>query len=801
MKKIITMCLGIIYAVIGYSQVLTIKDKATQQALEMASIASENPKVFSISDIRGHADISLFKNAAIIEIRLLGYKTERKSYAELEQLSFNILLTQSGLSLDEVVISATRWRQSSRDVPGKISSISTKEVRLQNPQTAADLLAVSGKVFLQKSQQGGGSPMIRGFSTNRLLYSVDGVRMNTAIFRSGNLQNVISLDPFATEKTEVFFGPGSVIYGSDAIGGVMSFVTLNPRLSMDDKPLITGKALTRYSSANNEMTGHFDVNVANKKWSSVSSFSSYDFGDLRMGSKGPDEYLRHVYVQRQDSTDVIITNDDPRVQVPTGYSQINLMQKVRFKPNENWDFVYAFHFSETSEYSRYDRHIRYRNGLPRYGEWNYGPQKWMMNNLAITHQGQNKLYDELNIRLAIQNFGESRIDRDINKNERHVRTEDVDAYSANFDFNKSIGTKHKLYYGLEAVMNDVTSIGIDEDISTGIKAEGPSRYPQSTWASYAAYLNYQLKVSEKILVQAGARYNQYSMESEFDTTFYPFPYTSSSMNQGALTGSLGLIYRPTEKWVLSTNLSTGFRAPNVDDAGKVFDSEPGSVVVPNPDLTAEYAYSFDLEIAKVFGEIVKVELSGYYTVLQDALVRRDYQLNGMDSIDYDGTLSQVQAIQNAAVATVYGIQAGLEVKSKSGIGFSTDFNYQIGEEEVDDGTKSPSRHAPPWFGTTRLNYSVNKFDLQLYATYCGEKKFEDLPQEEQGKTEIYAIDQNGNPYSPSWYTLNFKCMYHFADNFTVSAGIENLTDQRYRPYSSGIVAAERNFVISLLANF
>lgn len=108
--------------------------------------------------------------------------------------------------LDDVVISATRWRQTTDNVPSKIISISPEEINLQNPQTAADLLNISGKVFIQKSQQGGGSPMIRGFATNRLLYTVDGVRMNTAIFRGGNLQNVINLDPLATERAEVFSG-------------------------------------------------------------------------------------------------------------------------------------------------------------------------------------------------------------------------------------------------------------------------------------------------------------------------------------------------------------------------------------------------------------------------------------------------------------------------------------------------------------------------------------------------------------------------------------------------------------------
>lgn len=253
--------------------------------------------------------------------------------------------------MDEIIVAANRWKQHARDLPVKITSISKKDIQLQNPQTAADLLTVSGKVFMQKSQQGGGSPMIRGFATNRLLYAIDGIRMNTAIFRGGNIQNVISLDPFATERTEVLFGPGSVMYGSDAIGGVMSFQTLTPQFSNEEKTVVSGSAVTRYSSANNEKTGHFDVNVGWKKWASVTSISSNEFGDLRMGSHGPEEYLRPFYVQRQNGVDVVVTNDNPLVQKPTAYSQINLMQKVRFQPNENWDFQYGFHFSETSSYS------------------------------------------------------------------------------------------------------------------------------------------------------------------------------------------------------------------------------------------------------------------------------------------------------------------------------------------------------------------------------------------------------------------------------------------------------------------
>lgn len=706
----------------------------------------------------------------------------------------------SSKELTEVIISANRWKQSSKDVPQRVGVISTRNVTFYNPQTAADLLTISGKVFMQKSQQGGGSPMIRGFATNRLVYAVDGVRMNTAIFRGGNIQNVISLDPFATERTEIVFGPGSVIYGSDAIGGVMSFQTLLPQFASSKKTTVTGHAISRFSTANNEKTGHFDVNVGWTKWAAITSVSSNDFGDLKMGSHGPDDYLRPFYIQRQNGIDVVVTNDDPLVQKPTAYSQINVMQKLRFKPNENWDFQYGLHYSETSSFSRYDRHIRYNSaGLPRYGEFYYGPQRWIMNNLNITHQSNSKFFDEMVLRFAHQFFEESRVSRNRNIANREIRTEKVDAYSINADFSKTIALNHKIYYGVEYVLNDVNSTGVNQDIIAGTSQIGPSRYPQAIWESMGVYVNDQYLLSDKTTLQAGLRYNTFSLNADFDTTFYPFPFTKATIDNASLTGSFGFVYRPTKKWVISSNVATAFRSPNVDDVGKVFDSEPGSVVIPNPNLKAENAYNIDFNILKQVGKNVKLDFSTYYTFLDNALVRRDFTLNGASQIMYDGELSQVQAIQNAANATVYGVQAGVVLNLPSGFRFTTDLNYQKGIEELDNGKKSPSRHAAPFFGITRVGFTHSKLDIELNLQYSDAVAYKDLAEEERGKKEIYAIDGNGNPYSPSWYALHLKSMYKFTDKLTFTAGIENITDQRYRPYSSGIAAPGKNFVLALRA--
>lgn len=803
--KLKLILIGLISAIAmtGMAQILTITDSETHDPLELVTLSSESPKAFAITNGNGQADLSAFSGSGHIEIRLLGYKTETLAYSDLKAAGFSLNLQRANINLDQIVVSATRRHQSSNTIPAKITTLSAREVAFLQPQTAADLLGATGKVYIQKSQQGGGSPMIRGFATNRLLYAVDGVRMNSAIFRAGNLQNVINLDPFATENTEVVFGPGSVIYGSDAIGGVMSFQTLTPQFSYSGDPLVKGKMVSRFSSANKEKTGHFDVNVGWKKWAMVTSISYWDFDHLKQGSHGPEDYIKSIYVMRMDSVDRVVNQEDPLLQIPSAYSQMNMMQKIRFRPNDRWDFQYAFHYSETSPYGRYDRNNRMRNGTLRYAEWFYGPQKWMMNNLTVTNTQNTLLYDEMTIRLALQSFEESRMDRALNNKKRRVNTENVEAYSVNLDLTKSLGSRNKLYYGAEYVYDDVVSTGSETNMTTGKTKTGASRYPKADWTSLAVYVSDEMTLSSTFTALAGLRYNQYVLNADFrpNLDFYPFPFEEASINNGALTGSIGGVYRPNQEWVLSANFATAFRSPNVDDIGKVFDSEAGGVTVPNPDLKAEYAYNFDIGVARKFGEMVKIDLTGYYTILENAMVKRDYHLGGLDSIMYDGQMSRVQAIQNAAKAYIYGIQAGIEIKLPAGFSISSDLNYQYGEEELDDGSTSRMRHAPPMFGVTRLQYKTGKLRMELYSTYMSEMKHDDLPFGEKTKVELYAKDADGNTWAPAWNTLNFKAEYRLSGTFTLSSGIENLADKRYRPYSSGISAPGRNFILSVRANF
>jgi hemoglobin/transferrin/lactoferrin receptor protein len=794
--KFFLSCFFTLLSVALFAQKITIVSSGNNEPISGVAIFNQDKSSTTISDLDGVAILDGFSNNDVITFKHISYQLLSIKKNDISSI---LKLIPNSQDLDEVVISASKFEQSKKEVPQKIVSIKSEDILFQNPQTSADLLQNSGQVFVQKSQLGGGSPMIRGFSTNRLMISVDGVRMNNAIFRGGNLQNVISIDPLSVQNTEVILGAGSVIYGSDAIGGVMNFYTQKPTLSSTDSLEVKTNLMARYATANREKTGHIDVNLGFKKWAFYTSVSYTDFEDLKMGKHGPDDYLRPEYVITQDGIDQVVQNDDPRLQRFTGYNQINLLQNVHYKADDRLSFDLGLHYSTTSDYPRYDRLIRYRDGHLRSAEWYYGPQRWFLGNFQLTKlSSHSSFYDKIKFTAAYQNFQESRIDRSFGSQTRRIRKENVDAISVNLDLEKSISDQSKVFYGMEYIYNRVGSEGKEENIADGTSQATATRYPDgSTWQSIAAYLSYKYKPNKKFTFQTGARYNHIIIKADLteNNTFYNFPFSDADLNTGALTGTAGLSWEVNKLMQWKLNATTAFRAPNIDDVGKVFDSEPGSVVVPNADLKPEYAYGGELALALNFDNIVKLDLATYYTYLHNALVRRNFTINGESEIIYDGELSTVQAIQNASKAWIYGFEVGAEVNVSKSVQLTTQYSIVGGTEEDDAGMEVPVRHVAPAFGNAHLIWKNKQLKFDGYINFNGELSNNDLSPSVAGY--LFAEDENGNPYSPSWYTLNLRSQYKVNASTTLSATLENITNQRYRTYSSGIAAPGMNLIVAL----
>jgi hemoglobin/transferrin/lactoferrin receptor protein len=304
-------------------------------------------------------------------------------------------------------------------------------------------------------------------------------------------------------------------------------------------------------------------------------------------------------------------------------------------------------------------------------------------------------------------------------------------------------------------------------------------------------------MTKPMTLLTGIRFSATSLSSKFiDTAYYHLPYTAISINNQSLTGNLGLVYRPGQ-WQFRLNLSSGFRAPNLDDVAKIFDSEPGNVVMPNENLKPEYLYNGELGIARSFQDKTDIELTAFYSYLYHAMVRRNFQLNGKDSVYYDGELSRVQAVVNTGYATIYGFSLAADILLMPHLGLKAKITYIKGKD--DEGFAL--RHVPPVYGDAALVYQKDKLNLTLDAAFNGQISYAHLAPTERDKAFMYAKDENGNPYAPAWWTINFKGSYAFDGHFLLSFGVENMMDYRYLPYSSGISAPGINFIIALRFTF
>ena len=801
MKKISTILLFLLgWVITNQAQTLFVYDQKTGEPVSDVFVFNDSKTNSGLTDRTGIIDITKFWPSQKIHFQHSSFVKFELDRETIEHLHYRIPLTEKFVDLNEIVVSASKWETNKNEIPNKIELIKSKDIVFENPQTSAEMLASGNEVFIQKSQLGGGSPMIRGFAANKILFIVDGVRMNNAIYRSGNLHNVLQADVNSVESAEVIFGPGTNIYGSDALGGVVDIHILKPKYAVSKKWAVSGNGMARLTTADFEKTLHFDLNFSNNKWAFLAMLSFSDFDDLKMGSLHNDYTQRPDFVKSIDGQDSIVRNDKPNQQKFSGYSQMNFVSKVSNKFSKTAEWIWGFYLSKTSDVPRYDRLIQYKNDKLKYAEWYYNPQEWMMTNLQINLNGKTSIYKHASFTLAYQSIKEGRNDRKYRDDWLRKRNEMVNVFSFNVDFDKTLPKQNTLFYGIELVHNDVVSRGIKENILTKESKTIASRYPDggSTYFTAGAYFSYKknfLRVPMTFL--AGLRYSFTSLNSRFtDTSFYKLPYDKISINNSAVTGNVGIVYHPGSLQ-LNLNFSSGFRAPNLDDVAKIFDSEPGNVVVPNENLKPEYLYNTDLGISYNFEDRAKLRFNLFYSYLDNAMVRRDFNIDGQDSILYEGEMSKVQAMVNTGYAQIYGLSFSFDFQIISLLKFSTTLTYTKG---IDD-EGFAMRHAPPLFGSSALIFEKNLFKLALSANYNAEVSYQNLAPTERSKAYLYGTDADGKPYAPAWWTLNLKGSYRFSESFLVTFGVENILDYRYRPYSSGITASGRNFIFAFRYSF
>ncbi len=777
-------------------QVIEVQDEQGNP-LPSAVIRNDAGEV-RMTDLDGRIELdSLLRNGDTLEIRSMGFGT--RSVAMPDQYrDIEVNLVPASVNLSEVVVVSA---QPAREMMTAMTAnrLTAASVASEAPSNAATLLWKTGQVHVQQSQQGGGSPVLRGFEANRILLVIDGVRMNNAIYRSGHLQNAMTVDPFILAATDVLHGAGSVQYGSDALGGVIHYRTRSPRWDLG----VRAHGQLGYSTASNTPTFHADAEVAGRAWACLTSVTHRRYGNLRMGKwrpHGEEEWGRIPWVRSTEVNGVTVTdfagnNPDQDVQPGTGYEQTDVLQKLRFGGKAR-HIEFNFQHSASSAVPRFDRlNDALENGDPKWAQWEYGPQ--LRSLASVRGVGRVRSLGNVALTASYQAIEESRLKARFGAQEREVQEEKVAVGSLVLDVDRMV-RRWQVSYGAFWSRDRVRSSAWSERRADGLLMPTPvlTRYPNggSGMGSWAAYAGAERRWNQWSLFSA-ARYTRGWLNARFDSQpGLDLPFNGVSYRRGALTGSTTLRWSPIQRMGLHAVLSTAFRNPNVDDVGKVR-AKDGYAILPSDGLRPERLAGIEIGGRwRSANERLAFNGALYLTGLRDAIVPVDTVLTdaaglALTHFVVEGDTNLIQVNANLGRAVIRGSQWRVMYRPASGWRMEATANFTRGR---DNRKGTPLAHIPPLFGRFSAERAWDWLSMETHILWSGRKALDAYG---PGSTDNLAEAlPSGNP---AWWTIGTDVEGRLTERMTVAVGVHNILDRHYKVFASGISASGRDFRCSL----
>ena len=768
--------LNFIFILIGFNlnaQEIFIIDAVTAKPIEGASIISKIQKFGTISDKLGKLNIDLFSQKDTLIIQHVAYQTIQKKKSEINKKTIRLYLKKNSLENIEILESKV---QSFKNALTYLNIKPSIILNTQSTQTA-DLLEKTMGISIQNSQNGGGSPNLRGMEANRLLIIVDGIALNNTIFRSGHLQNTSTINPIFLKSAEVLFGPASVAYGSGAMGGAILFDTKAPK----NKNSV--EFVQQYESSSNAVFTSILANYTLQNSAHISGFSLKSYGNLKMG-----ERRRHGF--KAWGREEIITKEN--IQRETAYQQADFLHKSLLKINKNNFILFNTQYSISSNINRFDQLNNIKEGKQKYKYWYYGPQKRFLQSIRLKNYFKNYLADESVITAAYQNVEESRHKQKNGDELMNNRTEYLKILDFKSDFLKQTN-KVKINYGFDARVQELKSEGT---LSTGNKIfYNTSRYPDggTTVFDKAFYTQINLKCTKNIILLAGSRYSMNSLTALFqDTITINLPFTEIRVQNRSLSNSCQLLYAINNAIIFNASIANGFRNPNTDDIGKIFSKNDITVIVPNKQLSIEKSLNTEMGLRLKVKNLLNLQIQVFQTHITNAIERREAKLNGIDSIIYDQEMMKVMMNTNIGSAKIKGVNFAYQLNINEHFAQKTIINFIEGKTD----NNLPLAHIPPTNIISSVKYTYKEQSIDLSWHCNGLKKAEEYDLEGVDNLEEATIIG-----SPSWYTISLKYQTKIDKNLTFIAGIHNIMDTHYKTFGSGISASGRNFSLTLQAKF
>ena len=718
------------------------------------------------------------------------------------------------VDLNEIVIGSSYYQKKQKNV--QVNTLDASAIEKIAPASSTDLLKGTSGIRVQSSQMGGGSPVIRGFEANRILLIIDGVRMNNAIYRSGHLQNSVTIHPSLLKKMEVFYGPSSVIYGSGAMGGAIHFYTKDPPLGNQPQKLNSNII---FSSVNDGLSTHLDYAYSSENWGTFTAITTSKFGDLSIGkyrAHGYKDWGKMKYYSANTEeiySETPTKNDGENILKNTGYRQFDILQKFSYKPNKHHFLKANIQYSTSTNIPRTDALMDKKNGILKWAEWWYGPQKRLL--MSVTHNTTttNRWLKNINTILAYQNIKESRIQRKFGSLRREYRRENVHVVSLNTDARALINELDKFLYGVEITYNNVRSSSEGRELMVKNNRDitfkdstfpVQTRYPDAGnhYATFSTYANYYKVFSPLHSVNFGTRFTAVHLNSKWSNqSVIQLPKKEISKLNYAIAGNINYAYNISKDITITGLISNGFRAPNIDDMAKVREKR-GLLHVPNQDLKPEYAYNSELGIQGNIFKNLYVSTHLYYKYIVGYIIRErhkkwgDISENKKFLIDNGFNSEDVVTNINGDNAYIYGVDLSTSYKWNSII-FKGQTTYTYGRTIKN----RPLPSIAPLFGKAEIEYTNPNFRLGLNCVYNGPKNINDF--DIIGEVDNHRITHklpNGEyAGTPAWYTLNFNIGFKLIHNITLDLFLENILDYHYIEFASGLSSPGRNFKFRVAA--
>ena len=730
-----------------------VQDRETQTPLEGVHIQVVNSSLGTSSGQDGKFTINDFpKGMHTIRISAVGYASVERTLNE-DEMEVMITLESSAMLLNNAVtITAQRSEQLTFDVSQSVTILSADELIKKSSRSTPEALMNESGIWVQKTNHGGGSPVIRGLVGNQVLLLVDGIRLNNATYRYGPNQYLSTIDPGMIERIDAIRGSGSVLYGSDALGGVVQVLSKTPSFSQE-KLDVSGNAMVKWMSAGMEQSARAEVELGSKKIAFAGGFSARNFGDiLAGGSLG--------------------------MLVPTGYNERSGDAKLLIRTGASGIVTAVFQQLTQHDVPRYDQVVQ-----GGYSVYNFEPQTRQLSYVRWETFSKNPWLQSFRVTTSFNRSVEGINSQKNNSNDVKKQRDEVNTIGVIAEIISQPSPRWNVQSGAEYYFDKVYStasttnlISKEEIIQRGSYADG------STASNFAVFSNHQYDVN-KFQFSAGARFNAVMVSVQDDV------FDDQKITPNAWVGNLGIAMKINKSIRAFVSSNTGFRAPNVDDMSKFGTVESGVFEIPSSGLSPEKSVSVETGI-KFYKEKFSGTLALYQTHLSDLIDRVPASYQGSDM--YEGR--KVYQKLNVGEARLRGVEAEVDIEIVKSLSIYSNITYTYAENVT---KQEPMRRIPPLFGRVGLRYQhASGFWAKAEWAAAGEQNR--LAAGDKSDVRIAVRLEDG--VMPSWSILNLYAGYTY-ESFTINLNGQNLFNKAYRVYASGIDGYGRSMGASLIVKF